>query len=129
LPSASYVFASTAVAEIRENSAEALALAGLPDDLFMTLLTEDATEFIAALPTRAAALRLREARHRNRQKAWERNDMNDVAYNACAVVHCDVVVTENLWADMLRQSHVAEEHGTTILTNVADLRDVLAAAS
>ena len=55
--------------------------------------------------------------------------MNDVAYNACAVVHSDVVVTENLWADMLRQSHVAEEHGTTILTNVADLRDVLAAAS
>jgi hypothetical protein len=115
------LLAMTAVAEIHENIFGALARADLPQELFTTFLMDEPSEFISSLPTRAAALRLREARHRNRDRKWESNDMNDVAYLACAVVHCDVIVTENLWGDMLCQSGLAAEHATTILTDLRDL--------
>jgi hypothetical protein len=124
-----YTLFATAVAEIEENISEALARASLPPTLLMQFLVEDAKEFISALPTRAAALRLREVRHQNREKAWEPNDMNDVAYNACAVVHCDVIVTERFWADMLRRSRLNVEHDTVVLTDVADLPEALARES
>jgi hypothetical protein len=125
---ARYTLFATAVAEIGENIAEALARASLPADLFMQFLVEEPEDFIMALPTRAAAARLREVRHRNPQKRWEPNDMNDVAYNACAVVHCDVVITERFWADMLRRSGLDAEHHALVLTDVAELPHVLADA-
>ena len=118
---------ATAVAEIHENIADALLRAGLPIGLLMQFLVEEPQDFISALPTRAAALRLREARHRNAQKSWEPNDMNDVAYSACAIVHCHVVVTENLWADMLRQSGLPKDHRATVTSDLTRLPNLLAA--
>jgi hypothetical protein len=55
--------------------------------------------------------------------------MNDVAYNACAVVHCDVIVTERFWADMLRRSRLNVEHDTVVLNDVSDLPEALATES
>jgi hypothetical protein len=81
--------------------------------------------FIAALPTRDAALRLRLVRHQNPSAKRESNDMVDIAYLACAIVHCDVVVTEKQWVHELRRSGLLDMHGAAALHDVAELPQVL----
>jgi hypothetical protein len=130
--------------EIWENIQLAMVRAGLPPQelLPITLVRPDlpphvipvvvpalldvAREFIAELPTRDAALRLRVLRHQNPQTRWEPNDMNDIAYLACAVVHCDVIVTERQWVHELTRSGLLEEHGTIALHDVRALPQVIA---
>jgi hypothetical protein len=51
--------------------------------------------------------------------------MIDIAYLACAVVHCDVVVTERQWVHELKRSGLLEQHGTEALHNVAELPSAL----
>jgi hypothetical protein len=100
----------------------------LPEEEGARLLNEllpVARGFIARLPTRDAALRLRSARHRNPATKWESNDMVDIAYLASAVVHCDVVVTERQWVHELRQSGLVDTHRVVALTDVARLPQVL----
>lgn len=80
-----------------------------------------AREFIAKLPTRDAVLRLRLLRHQNPATNWERNDMIDIAYLACAVVHCDLVVTEKQWVHELRRSGLLEEHDARAMHTVSEL--------
>ena len=137
------VLAVSAVVEIWENIEWALQRAGLPADalgpigrarpdvprdqggeLLIELLPL-ARGFIAQLPTRDAALRLRLERHRNPSNRWESNDMIDIAYLACAVVHCDVVVTEKQWVHELRCSQLLDLHDTIALHDVAALPQAL----
>jgi hypothetical protein len=137
------VVAVSAVVEIHENIGWALERAGLPSDAFgpigmagPTLGEEGGTEllpdllsmargFIAELPTRDATLRLRLLRHQNPAARWEANDMVDIAYLACAVVHCDLVVTEKQWVHELKRSGLLEQHGTRAIHDVAELPSVL----
>lgn len=140
------VIAGSAIMEIHENIAWALERAGLPADALGPIgltrpdlpseqvagvlndLLPVARGFIAQLPTRDAALRLRLRRHRDRNARWESNDMVDIAYLACAVVHCGVVVTEKQWVHELRESGLLEYHGTRALADVAKLPEVLVEA-
>jgi hypothetical protein len=127
-PSREAIIAVSAVTEIHENIGWALERAGLPGDALGPIglarpdLPEErvrdvleellplAREFIAKLPTRDAALRLRLLRHQNPATNWERNDMIDIAYLACAIVHCDLVVTEKQWVHELKRSGLLDEH-------------------
>jgi hypothetical protein len=138
------IVAVSAVMEIHENIAWALQRAELPADALgpislarpdlpagqrATLLSELmplARAFIEELPTRDAALRMRLLRHQNPGTKWESNDMVDIAYLACAVVHCDLVVTEKQWVHELKRSGLLEQHGTQAMHNVAELPSVLA---
>jgi hypothetical protein len=138
------IVAVSAVVEIHENIAWALERAGLPADSLGpislarpdlpagqgTKLVEDllpvARAFIEQLPTRDAALRLRLLRHQNPGTKWESNDMVDIAYLACAVVHCDLVVTEKQWVHELKRSGLLEQHGARAMHDVAELPSVLA---
>jgi hypothetical protein len=142
-PSREAIIAVSAVTEIHENIGWALERAGLPSDALGPIglagpdLPEEqvrnvldellplAREFIAKLPTRDAVLRLRLLRHQNPATNWERNDMIDIAYLACAVVHCDLVVTEKQWVHELNRSSLLEEHDTRAMHNVAELPEVL----
>ena len=81
--------------------------------------------FIERLPTRDAALRLRIERHRNPSNKWESNDMIDIAYLACAVVHCDVIVTEKQWVHELDRSGLLDLHNTRAVRDVAALPQTL----
>lgn len=137
------VIASSAVLEIHENIGWALERAGLPAEILGPIglarpdlpgqqvqevvngLLPVARAFIAELATRDAALRLRLQRHKNPNARWESNDMVDIAYLACAVVHCDVVVTEKQWVHELRQADLLGSHGTEALSDVARLPEVL----
>jgi hypothetical protein len=137
------IIAASAVMEIHENIGWALDRAGLPIeslgpigvarpdlpadqiDIVLTDLLEVAEGFIAELPTRDAALQLRLRRHQNPNAKWESNDMIDIAYLACAVVHCDIVVTEKQWVHELRESGLLDKHATRALHDVAELPRVL----
>jgi hypothetical protein len=85
-----------------------------------------ARNFIAEMPTRDAALLLRLERHRNPANTWESNDMIDIAYLACATVHCDIVVTERQWVHELSRSQMLGRHDTIALHDVAVLPQTLA---
>lgn len=84
--------------------------------------------FIDDLPTRYVTNVLRAAKHRQKQ-AWEPNDFVDVVALPVAAVYCDVVVTEKQWVHMMRQRNVEDRYGTRLLSDTADLVDVLVAAS
>lgn len=137
------IIASSAVMEIHENIGWALERAGQPGDALgpigltrpdlpqeqvaevLNELLPVARGFIAELPTRDAALRLRLLRHQNPTARWESNDMVDIAYLACAVVHCDLVITERQWVYELERSGLLEQHNTGVLHDVAKLPSVL----
>lgn len=137
------LIASSAVMEIHENIAWALQRFGLEPEVLGAVgrtrpglpagevqevvneLLPRARAFIAELPTRDAALRLRLRRHGDPNAHWESNDMVDIAYLACAAVHCDVVVTEKQWAHELGASGLLELHTTRVLHDVAELPEVL----
>jgi hypothetical protein len=137
------IVAASAVMEIHENIAWALERAGLPPDALgpiglarpdlpedqitevLTALLPSAAKFMAGLPTREAAMRLRQMRHQNPMAKWESNDMVDIAYLASGVVHCDVVVTEKQWVHELGRSGLLGQHHTRALSDVAELPTVL----
>jgi hypothetical protein len=137
------IIAVSAVAEITENIGWALERNGLPPDPLgaIGLARPDrngrqagavpanpmalAEAFIGRLPTREAAMRMRELRHQNPAAKWESNDMVDIAYLADAVVHCDVLVTEKQWVHELRRSGLLEQHATSAIADVADLPALL----
>jgi hypothetical protein len=137
------IVAASAVIEIAENIGWAMERVGLPPDALGAIglaraelpekqvaeapddLLAAAEEFIAALPTREAAMRLRQLRHQNPAVKWESNDMVDIAYLATAVVHCDVIVTEKQWVHELGRSDLLERHDTRAVADVAELPAVL----
>jgi len=51
--------------------------------------------------------------------------MIDIAYLACATVHCDIVVTERQWVHELCRSQLLGRHDTIALHDVADLPQTL----
>ena len=85
--------------------------------------------FIDDLPTRYVTNVMRSAKHRQTQQKWEPNDFVDVVALPVPAVYCDVVVTEKQWAHRMRQGKVDRRYNTILLDNVADLVDVLVAAS
>jgi hypothetical protein len=114
---------------IQEPLEAAMRRAGIWWDELFALGAEGITELMLDLPTRAAALELMWRQHDNTQTAWKPNDMNDIGYLSTAVAYCDVVVTERKWTHMLNQSGVARRSGTTVISDLADLIELLVTAS
>lgn len=117
-------------ADIRPAVVRALDRIGLPYDEFMDGLTVGQfLAFIDDLPTRFVTNTLRSAKHRQTQQRWERNDLVDIVALPVAGVYCDVMVTEKQWIHRLQQGRVGERYGTKLLTDVAQLVEVLTNAS
>ncbi len=74
---------------------------------------------------------LTELRYSASQKAWEANDVADVAALSVAIVYCDVVVTENLWTDFSARAGLGPRFGTRVLRrrDLAQLVDVVLGAA
>lgn len=83
--------------------------------------------FVDDLPTRYVTNLMRSAKLRQNQQKWEPNDFNDILTLPVAVVYCDVVVTEKQWIERFRQGKADRRFNTTLLSNTADLVDVLSA--
>ena len=85
--------------------------------------------FMDDLPTRYVTNVMRTAKHRQKQQGWEPNDFIDIVALPVAAVYCDVAITEKQWVHRMRQGKVDKRYGTQILSNAADLVDILVAAS
>jgi hypothetical protein len=99
------------------------------NDELIALGEDGMTEFILDLPSRAGGLELMWRQHDNAETRWHPNDLNDIAYLSTALAYCDVLVTERRWAHMFNQSDLPARFETTVLANLADLTELLVAAS
>jgi hypothetical protein len=108
---------------------DALALAGLSWNEFFTLDWDGITDFILDLPSQMVTLELIWRQCDNLHTKWKPNDLKDIGFLAVAVSYCDIVVTERPWTHMLNQSGVAKRTKTTVISNVADVTELLVAAS
>jgi hypothetical protein len=81
--------------------------------------------FMDDLPTRYVTNVMRSSKLRQSEQKWESNDFNDIAALPVAAVHCDVVVTEKQWIHHLRQGQVDERYDTILISDTAELVDVL----
>ncbi len=72
---------------------------------------------------------MRAAKLRQTQQRWEKNDFNHIVSLPVAAVYCDVVVTEKQWVHRLRQGRVDQRHNTTLLSDTAQLVEVLGRAN
>ncbi len=120
----------TDIGDIRPALAEALERIGISyDDFVAERGVAELIGFIDDLPTRYVTNVMRSAKHRQTQQKWEPNDFIDIVALPVAAVYCDVVVTEKQWAHHMRQGKVDLRYGPTIISDVADLVDVLVGAS
>lgn len=120
----------TDFSDIRPALVEALSLIGVTYDEFMDGRTSgELMSFIDDLPTRYVTNVLRSTKHRQAQQKWEVNDFIDIVALPVAAVYCDVVVTEKQWVHMMRSGKVDRRYDTILINDVADLVDVLVAAS
>lgn len=108
----------------------ALAGINLPwEDFFTHLGAAGIVEFMDDLPSRNVTSVMRAAKHRQNEQPWVPNDFVDIVALPVASVYCDVVITEKQWAHRLRQGKVDQRYNTRILSNTADLVDILVNAS
>lgn len=113
--------------DIRPAVTKALERVSLTWDEFIDHATvADLMRFMDDLPTRYVTNVMRSAKHRQIEQKWEPNDFIDVVALPVAAVYCDVVVTEKQWVHQLRQGKVDQRYDTMLLSNTADLVNVLA---
>ncbi|QOC25830.1 hypothetical protein IC744_05580 [Microbacterium hominis] len=113
--------------DIRPAVTQALGRIGVTWDEFVDHATvADLMRFMDDLPTRYVSNVMRSDKHRQTEQKWEPNDFIDVVALPVAAVYCDVVVTERQWVHRLRQGHVDQRYDTVLLSNTADLVNVLA---
>jgi hypothetical protein len=99
--------------------------AGLSIDALIDGGQEDMNAFVEAVPTILSSSELERHRHVASQKPWERQDLNDIGALSVAIPHCDIVVTENVWTDAVRRSHLDENFGTTVISDLEALSGYL----
>ncbi len=107
--------------EYERDFTAALKLAGLHWGYIYGLGEDGIDSLIRDTPIVYAHRELRRLRHEASQRRWEEGDLADLAALSAAVVYCDVVVTENQWAALMRRAELDEQFGTVVLTDLGDL--------
>jgi len=115
--------------DMKEPLEAAMRRAGIWWEEIIALEAEGTTDLMLDLPSRAPGLELMWRQHDNTQTTWQPNDMTDIGYLSAAVAYCDVVVTERKWAAMLNQRGLASRFGTTVISDLTDLTEVLVTQS
>jgi hypothetical protein len=116
--------------DIRPALVNALERIGLTYEEFVSKSTvADLRDFMDDLPTRYVTNVMRSAKHRQTQQSWEPNDFIDIVALPVAAAYCDVVITEKQWVHRMRQGKIDQRYNTVLLSDTADLVDVLVNAS
>jgi hypothetical protein len=115
--------------DIQEILEVGLARANVSWHALMELGADEVTAFMLDLPSRAAGLELMWRQFDNQQTKWKPNDLVDIGYLSCAVAYCDIVVTERKWTHMLNQGDAPKRLGTTVISDLNDLIELLVNAS
>jgi dienelactone hydrolase len=111
------------LAEIWEPLVKALSEARITlDDFFANVSLGD---FVLDLPSRRVIAELQRVQHAG-GAPFKRGDLNDLGFLAVAVAYCDVVITENQWAHVIRQAKLDQLFDTVVTDDVTELPDILA---
>lgn len=90
--------------DLRQEIAEAAALAGMSDEDFSEWLLKCWARDVSGLPALGLYRELLHERHLNSKgRRWESNDLTDMVYLSCAAGYSDFVVCEKSTAAALRQ--------------------------
>ncbi len=117
------------LAELAPQVTEALLRAGISPTAWVDLGRDGMTAFLEDLPVAHAVFEIRYRRHRDPALPWRPQDLLDMHGLAMAVVHCDVVVCERHVAALMTEAGLDKRHGTRILTDLADLVEVLVSSA
>ena len=85
----------------------------------------DIEEFLDRLPTALCEFTLLFQRDQQLQRPIKVNDINDIWYLTLAIPYSDIVVTERMWASILRQAKLDKKCNTIILSSIEELSDYL----
>lgn len=90
---------------------------------------ESITDFIMDLPVVSSQMEMLRMQHRDSGRAWTTNDFHDITAFSVAVVHCDAIVIEKHWANLMRRAKLDDRFETDIFDDVRDLVAPLIAAA
>jgi hypothetical protein len=77
--------------------------------------------FLENFPTALCFFTLLFQRDQQYQRAIQFNDMEDIWHLTLAIPYCDIVVTENMWTSIAKQSKLDKKCNTTILSSINEL--------
>lgn len=92
---------------------------------FLSTGRDKLLSFFASIPCLDVEIELATERNEFRDRAVASNDMTDIAFLSMAVPYCDIVVTERLWADLVRRKHLDRKYATTTVSDLSLLSGVL----
>lgn len=104
---------------------EAMGRAGLNVEALIEEGQEGMSKFVEEVPTMLASSELERQRHAASEKPWERQDLSDISALSVAIAHCDIVVTERVWADAARRSKLDKKLGTVITRDLDEVPELL----
>ena len=64
-------------------------------------------------------------RNRHRDRPIDPNDIRDLAHLELAIPHCDAVVTEKFWCDLVRRSHLDKKYDCLVTHDVREIEPLL----
>jgi hypothetical protein len=117
----SRVYAAQLFLQHQDYLGRALARCGKSFDDLRTLPPELIAGIVDNVPTLQIERSLAVQLNRQRQRRLQMNDGNDLAALCAAIPYCRFVVSENLWADLVRRTRLAERYGTIFLSDLSEL--------
>lgn len=85
----------------------------------------DARRFALCMPSTRTVIELKTRYHRNPNRTWSVNDINDIDALAVAVPYCDIVFADAAAISALVDGHIGALMGTEIPRRPADLTSLL----
>jgi len=82
-------------------------------------------DFIQNIPSLYTSWILQFRRDVQCQGKIKPSDINDIAALSMAIPYCDIVVTENMWADIAKKEKLVQLYNTTILDSLSGLNKYL----
>lgn len=94
------------------------------DDV-LELGPEGIANFIRSAPTYDVEISLATQRNEHHDREADKNDMIDLGFLGMAIPYCDVVITENFWADLAKRERLGDKYNTLISGDLEDLTEIL----
>lgn len=86
-------------------------------------------QFWRSIPCLDVELELHTQMHRMKSRKWEPNDVMDIGALSQAIPACNIVVTERIWADLIRRRGLNVKYETSVFCDLAEMASALTPAS
>lgn len=119
---------ATTLAAIRDNEglmSSALSLIGAPSMLVGRLGPQDVADAVADTRFGGLYTAVMAERHRDPNRRWLPNDLNDIMFLTCAAAYCDYVAAERSTGRQLTQLLTRRNERPNVHTNLPDLVEAL----